>query len=223
MALTLTELLTRVGYNTNRSDLTTRVTAYLNDGLREMARRHQWRDLHIERSATLTAGTYRYAFPSDMDKFMGIRIIDDAESEWLKARTKSWLNRYEPYPDGESTAKPEFVCVDGGYFEVYPRPDEAYTVWINITKWPATLSNLSDTPDIDGVDDVLVAYATAQAFLSLGQHENGQQWIMEFERRFRSARLQDGDWPTLDTPRDGVVSEGAVGLPNDYWLRPDVG
>lgn len=223
MGLQLSELLTRVGYNTNRSDIDTRVTAFLNDGLREIARRHSWRDLHIERSSTLTAGTYRYSFPTDMNMFLGLRIIDDAESEWLITRDKGWLNRYEPYPAGESTGKPEYVCQDGNYYELYPRPDEAYTVYINITRWPATLSSSSDTPDIDDVDDVLIAYATYQAFASLAQYDNAAWWAAEFERRFRRARLQDGEWPTQVFQRDGVTSETPVGLPSDYWHRPDVG
>lgn len=223
MALQLSELITRVDYNTNRSGLDTRVTAHLNDGLREMARRHAWRDLHIERSASLTQSTYRYSFPSDMNEFYGLRIIDGTESEWLQIKTKFWLNQYAPYPAGDSEGKPEYVCVDGGYFEVNPVPDEAYTVYINMTKWPATLSNSSDTPDIDGVDDALIAYATYQLYASLSQFENANYWQMEFERRLRNARIADGSEPVAMHTRDGVVSGQPTGLPSEYWHRPDIG
>ena len=63
MALTLSQLRTRVQSNTNRTDKDTQIDNSINDAIRDIGRHREWKDLRIEKEITLTTDTYRYAFP----------------------------------------------------------------------------------------------------------------------------------------------------------------
>jgi len=227
MALTLTQLISRVRDNTGRSNTTTttnaRIAGYLNDAQRVLARRWMWRDLMIQYETSLTTGTYRYAFPSDMKECLGLRIIDDASSVWLHDRSKRWLDQYEPYPDGRGTAKPAYYCVDGNYFELFPRPDSDYTLYIRFSRWPTEFATtqMSATCSIDQADDCLEAFATARLFKSLQLFTEAREWTGEFEVAYRDARIQDAKRPLWTPQPDGVIGAGAVGPPSEYWNNAD--
>ncbi len=223
MGLNTEELIARVQRNTNRTDKDTAILDFLNDALKVMARRHEWRDLRIVRTTTLTTGEFRYSFPDDMRDTHGIRIIDSTSSVLLVEKTKLWLNNLEPNPDSDSVAKPAFYAVDGNYFEVFPRPDQDYTIYLDMTRWPTALVNDADTPELDQVDDVLVAYATAELYASIQMLTESERWERRFETRFKAAWMQDNSRPNHQPVQDGVVTAGGVGPVSDYWNRPFVG
>lgn len=220
MSLTLTELRARVRTNTGVVDTLTdaALTAMLNDTQRSMARRHNWRDLNMLSEATLTVGTYRYAFPSDMKESLGIRLIDGVNSYLLIEQTADWLDRHDPNPPASSTGTPSFYCVDGRYYEIYPRPDQAYTIYIRYTRWPTALSVDTDVCLITDVDEALIAGASQRAFESRQEYDDAAFWERRFEKLVREAVIQDSARPVW---RPSAVSEGT--LPPGYWLRPDVG
>lgn len=227
MALTLAQLITRVENNIGRTDPSdANVVDWLNDALRTLARRHDWRDLYVsDYSFNMTAGTYRYNFPSDMKACYGIRMIDGSSSRWLIEKTRRWLNQYEPYPDSMSNARPSYYCADGVSFDIIPPPDSAYTGYINYAEWPDEFSESTTTAtaDITNVDDVLIAYACAEFYRSKGQDDRANHWEAVFERRFRDARIVDNQRPAMMPVVDGVVSPHRLGPSSEYWNDPGVG
>ena len=223
-ALTLAQLITRIEDNAGRTDQSdAQCVDWLNDCLHTLARRHNWRDLHVpDSSATMTIGTFRYSFPTGMKTCHGIRLINGTASKWLIERTRRWLNQYEPYPAGSSNGIPSFYCVDGNSFDLYPPPDTAYTYYVNYTKWPTAFSSATTTAtcEITDIDDVLVAYGTAELFRKLGQDDRAASWDMVFERRYRDARIDDDSRPNFMPVHDGVITAGHVGPPSSYWNDP---
>ncbi len=227
MALTLAQLITRIEDNAGRTDQSdAQCVDWLNDALYVLARRHDWRDLHVpDSSFAMVIGTSRYTFPAAMRVCYGIRLINGSASRWLRERTRFWLNQYEPYPASMSNGIPEYYCVDGNTYDLIPPPDTAYTGYINYSKWPTLFSASTTTAaaDIVHVDDVLVAYGTAELFRKLGQDERANHWEGVFERRYKDARIVDDQRPMLMPVPDGVISARRVGLPNAYWNDPEVG
>lgn len=227
MALTLAQLITRIEDNAGRADQSdAQCVDWLNDGLREMARRHDWRDLHVpDYSVSLTEDTYRYTFPTDMKTCHGIRLIDGSASKWLIEKTRYWLNQYEPYPDDMGSGRPSYYCVDGNTYDVIPLPDDDYTAYLNYSSWATEFDSGTTTAeaDITNVDDVLIAYGTAELFRKLGQDDRANHWEAVFERRFRRARTTDGQRPMHLPQPDGVIRARRLGLSGDYWHDPEVG
>lgn len=221
MALQLSALITRVRQNTGRNSTTTtpdtQITAYLNDAQLEIARRSDWKDLHITQETTLVAGTYRYAFPPSMKDCISVQVIDDESGTDLIEKTKRWLDRYVPDPENRATGKPNYYAVDGNYFELYPSPDSAYTLKINMRVLPTNMAQDADLPTVDAVDDCIIAFATSELFASIGRQDESMSWERRFERRLKSAKVQDRSRPNY-SPQP-VPS----GLPDNYWNRPDIG
>lgn len=223
MGLQLSELITRVRDVTGRSNATqttdAQITRLLNDAQRASARRHNWRDLYIEKETTLTADTYRYSLPSDMKVCMGMRIIDGSSSRTLHEKTKTWLNWREPYPATRSSGKPTYYCIDGNYFELYPPPDSAYTLYINYVYWPVEMSEDSDTPSVDDLDDALIAYAASDLYAMIEMNEQSDWWRERYDKMLKEAKAVDMSRPAWLPKR----SERGRGLPADYWKNPFIG
>jgi len=229
MALDLAGLTTRIRLNTNRessgdtatTDAT--ITPLLNFALREIARRHDWRQLFTSKTMTTIAGTERYAFPTDMNRLLSMTMWNSTTSYTLAERTKTWLNSYDSRQALSSTGVPAVYAVDGLYFELVPRPDAVYTLAVNYIKWPATLVNATDAPDVETMDDCLIAYATSQLFAQLERFDQADWWMREFERRFVTARATDNTRPNFMPQQDGVVSGKTGGYNTDYPYDPQVG
>jgi len=224
MALTLSELRTRVQTNTNRTDKDTQIDVAINDAIKDIGRHREWKDLRIEKEITLTIDTYRYAFPSDMNTCLSMKIYDGTESVELMERTKEWLNRAVPAPASDGTARPQYYAVDGNYYELYPVPNEAYTVRILYLRWPAELTLDSQACDIDGIDDVVVSLATSGVYASLGQLDMANYWENKYLRSRKDASIADSRRPNYHGESDGITLGGSRrGLPANYWNRPDIG
>ena len=223
MGMTLSELRTRVRANhASRSDKNTDIDEFINEALRALAQAHTWKDLVVEYSTTLTADVYRYAFPTDMKECFAMRLIDGTDSRFLTEKTKRWYMEYEPYPSGQTTARPSVYAVDGNYFEVYPVPDDAYVIYLLYAKWPATLTEDSDEPAIDDADSAIIAHATADLYFLQALYEDGREWERRYEKAMREAVRQDNKRPGW-RPQIGDTGAGGRGLPADYWDRPDIG
>ncbi len=227
MALTLAEMIVRIADNAGRQDQTGAYSVpWLNDALHELARRHDWRDLHVPDSPfTMTAGVYRYTFPTDMKVCKGIRYINGSSSKWLVEKTRYWLNQYEPYPDSMSNGIPAYYCVDGNTYDIIPPPDDGYTGYINYESWPTDFSASVPTAvaDITNVDDLLIYYAVAELFRKLGQFDRSLHWEAVFERRYKRARVADVRRPVHMPTADGVISVRRRGPRSAYWNNPEVG
>ena len=222
MALTFAQMVTRVEKNTNRSDgdEETHTKQFLNEALREVARRHDWRDLAKRQTATLTEDDHRFPFPSDMMVCHSLRIIDGTSSRLLIQKSIDAADEWEPYVAGTTSQKPYTYAIDGNYFEFEAPLNDDYECRIRFTKFPELMTNDADEAEITDIDDVLVAYATAELFRFLSQHDEAAQWDVRFERGFARARLRDGDRPDWNPTRHGVTD--GVTHRGNYWNDPTV-
>ena len=182
MALTLAQIITRIRGNTSRAtDPTDAVlTQFVNDRIRRMARAAHWRNCYRVDTFTTTANVYQYAFPSNMQACVAMRCIDGSDSTILSETDIDRLHRAEPYQTSSDSGKPEYYAPYGVNFELYPKPDAAYTMYIDYMKWPDELSTDADTVDIEGVDDAVIAGATADVFARLQLFDSAAQWESQF-------------------------------------------
>lgn len=221
MALTLAEIITRVRGNTSRTSdpADTVITQYINDRIRRMARFAHWSNLYRVDSFTTTLNVYQYAFPSNMQACLGMRVIDGEDSAVLQETDITRLHNIEPYQTSSDSGQPTHYAPYGRNFELYPKPDAAYTMYIDYRKWPDELSTGADTCDIEGVDDAVIAGATADVFARLQLFESAAQWESQFKTLMREALTADRDRPNWQPEAENLSSA----LPTEYWNNPFVG
>ena len=177
---TLSEVRDLVVGTTGRDDKTSLIDSYINFGLKELARRHRWRELQEQTDIAITDGEDSVALPSDFHQLVMARLIDGTNSRKIKVRSQFWLSQRYVKPDELAKRKPAWGYLRGGKLHLIPTSDGSYTVRLNYSKRPATLSS-NDTIPIEGSDAALEAYATYRVFKALEQFESSQQWFGEWE------------------------------------------
>lgn len=119
----------------------------------------EWPFNHVEQEDTLTTGTVRYAFPTDMkspdmDTFR-IKRDDTLGNDTRKLRILSYEEYLEKFIDQEYNDStgiqdiPEYVFrAPNNEFGVVPPPKEDYTLVYEYFRFPVDLVNATDVPNI---------------------------------------------------------------------------
>ena len=223
MALTLSELRTRVKQATGRTGTAVPnqdalIAQYLNDALRVTARYANWRDLAVNRTATLAVGTTRYAFPTDLKQLVSMRLKDGTGSALMTEISGRALDAAAPDLATEGVGVPTCYAVDGNYFEIYPPTDAAYGLAIRGFKFPPEMVVDSDNPAVDGIDDVLIHFATADLFASMGMLAEAEYFRAKGKDALAAAAAEDARRPAW-YPEEPVAGELPV---SNYWGNPFV-
>jgi len=123
----------------NRDDLTdTAIDSFI--GLCEADLQRRLQDHYLaEVATTLTVNSQYTALPAD---FRGlIRLSVDGDNRSLNAITADEMQDFR-YSNGDTAGKPRYYAITKGQLEVFPTPDEAYTVNLIYTQ---DLTPLSDS------------------------------------------------------------------------------
>ena len=162
---------------------------------------YEWPFNHVLAEETLSAGTTRYAFPSDANTidFDTFRIKEDAA---LGNKTsKLAVTSYEDYLSNAvgqeystDTAKLSlplrvFHCPSLEY-GVSPAPDQSYTVFYEYYRIPVDLESYSDVPSIpERFRHVIVDGAMFYAYMFRGNEQSAQIAKSKFEEGIKRMRI----------------------------------
>ena len=95
-------------------------------------------------------------------------------------------------------------------------PDSNYAYKARRWSWPTELSTGGGTgSELKHLDEVIISFATAHAFRSLGEHEEAQSWLMSGQVELNRAIRADAPMAAEDISAD--IPDTQVG---DYWLQP---
>jgi hypothetical protein len=78
----------------------------------------------------------------------------------------------------DDTGIPSYCYLENDTYYFDYKAQEQYTVYYDGYKYPAEISAPGDSPEITGIDDVIVAQATGYIFASLKQFEAAQFWFV---------------------------------------------
>ena len=138
-----------IDYLEGRTDLDSKINAWVDDARRDLAGKYDFAYLYTEATATTSAGEERYALPSDylghLSIFLGTKKLirirpgefdaihgDDADIQSTDGSTK-YL-----YTIGSSEQdEPDYYIDRGMEFDLYPVPDGTYTLLIKYYANPA--------------------------------------------------------------------------------------
>lgn len=119
----------------------------------------EWPFNHVEQEDELTAGTVRYAFPSDMKtvdmESFRIKRDDTLGNDTRKLRIISYEEYLDRFIDQEYTSStgvrdiPEYVFrAQNNEYGLVPPPREDYTLVYEYFRFPVDLINATDVPNI---------------------------------------------------------------------------
>jgi len=171
MAYNFLDLTNEVNRSLNEVELTSanfstatgfyaRVKDAINTAIRDINHTHyEWPFNHILAEETLSAGTIRYAYPTDANTidYDSFRIKEDATlgNRTVKLSSISYEDYLDRYIDHEYTvdtnkrALPTFVFQTPSLeYGIVPAPDQAYELLYEYYRIPVDLESYDDVPDI---------------------------------------------------------------------------
>jgi hypothetical protein len=173
----------------------------VNAAIRDINHTHyEWPFNHVLAEETLTAGTIRYAFPSDANTidFDTFRIEENAT--FGNATVKLTILSYEDYlsryidheytTDSSKREVPSYVFhAPSLEYGVVPSPNNAYTVFYEYYRVPVDLSLYSDVPSIpERFRHVIIDGAMAYAYLFRSNEQSAVMSKNKFEEGIKRMR-----------------------------------
>jgi len=194
----LSELVARVRGNIARGDKDDLIRGWLNEGLLELARLHDWRVLDTRATIYTEPGVELSELPGDLRVLQAVRV-----DSWLVPEVHPLeMDRMRPSTRTVLKGRPRYYALQGNkgssrqHIRWLPVPDAAYPVELQYSRWPKPMAADDDEPELPNVDDALIAYATAEGFMHLQLYEDAAAWRSEWMRRV-------GVGARLDRRRDG--------------------
>lgn len=233
MSLTRLEMVNEVLDTVNRSSAaTTRsgvtlsdmAVRWLNRAQRQLARRYDM--LFKTSTASTVASQQTYAFPDTLRAVFSVKLEDGLNSRKLKCVMPWAFDKRVPKPDEDTEERPTYYIPykASNQFDLYRIPDDAYTLRMRHSSWPADLSSDSSVSDywdayID-VDDVLITLAVAAAFRFYQELIDARDWNKRGWEAARAVWLAEResfpDWaPSGEDPMYAEVS-----LTGEYYNNP---
>lgn len=161
---------------------------------------------------------HRYAKPTDCKHVVNIR-----RNLPLTERTKEWFDGFDP--DRDSTGEPIYWAnYDDQTVEIYPVPDQAYTLRLGYARSVANLSAETDTSLLP--ENLVITFAILVAYRQAAAKAEGKQYVplieparKDFLEAWQPAYEADLNKQSLPTQ---VLQDG-VDLPvsSDFWLAHD--
>lgn len=96
-----------------------------------------------------------------------IRLMDESNSRKLDYVPFRAMDERIPYTEMTGEGRPKYYTVRGNYVELYPIPDDAYSLYIQHSQWPADMDEGTDETEFKNIDHVIISLATAMALASL--------------------------------------------------------
>jgi len=140
---------------------------WITRGERMIARKHHFTDMiTTDTSLATVTDTQTVAIPTSTNRTRSMRLIDGTQSRVLDFKPIEWVDRKYPNPTDDASNKPCIYTIRGSNYEFIPVPDAAYTLYVDVWKWPVAITGDSAVSDFgEGlVDDVILHYAIALGF-----------------------------------------------------------
>lgn len=221
MAMTRADIRQAVQDNTGRTDKDTLVNTLINLGLREIARRHLFRDLKIEDDLAIAQGEISVPLKSSTYSVEEARIIDEntsASSGVFRIYDKRDLVKLIPNPDGESEVRPSRGYVENNRMFFSAPSDGPYLLRVTVYKLPEDFIDDTQEVPITEVELTLISWVSWRLFLSIEKVESSQLWATQYEVDLLRLTSADARRPGVDRRLKGFQDEPRL-LPGTYWRR----
>jgi len=173
----------------------------VNAAIRDINHTHyEWPFNHVLAEETLTAGTIRYAFPSDANTIDFDTFRIEENTTFGNATVKLTILSYEDYlsryidheytTDSSKREVPSYVFhAPSLEYGVVPAPNSAYTIFYEYYRVPVDLSSYSDVPSIpERFRHVIIDGAMAYAYLFRSNEQSAVMSKNKFDEGIKRMR-----------------------------------
>ena len=184
-------------------------------------------ELTLEQAYTDTTATdqaysifqHQYDYPDDCKDIINIRY-----QHKLPMRTKQFIDSMDP--DRRSVGQPNYwIPLANDTFELWPVPNQVYTIRVYYNRSIAELTSESSTAEIS--ENLIISHAILACYRQLASRPEGQNYVnlipaaLRDFQEFWSAALEE-DLRKLSLPTV-VRTPDRYEFPqdNDYWLSHD--
>lgn len=146
----------------DRTDLETKIAAWINDTRKDLALEYDFSDLYVESTCTTSASSAVYALPSDcldlLDIWAGTKKLarldlkerdelseTDIDASWIKYQLATEQGVNDSYQ-----GPPDYYVIKGNEIELWPIPDGSYTL---LLKYYAQPTDFTEDADRDRISD----------------------------------------------------------------------
>jgi len=202
-----------------------RLNTWLNWSLQYIADLHTYEEMRKTTTDTTpsdrTSNTMN--FPTNMKDLYSITVQNGGQSTKLIYVYPRLFDKVIPRIEERGTDQPTHYVDYGTTYELYPIPDQAYTLRIRYSKYPAEMTDDTDTPELTRKDALIVAVATVFGFWSLREVEDAAYWGAQIVPTLYNASLSSDhsaeDWTPIARPYrvSGATLEG------EWWKNPFTG
>ena len=180
--MTKDELRAVVKEVTGRDDKQTLINTALDLGLRDIARRHDFRC--FVKTAALSASTHEVSLPSDFRKFLSLRANEASRAYMIELRNMGWVLKRFPHIEEHPEGNPIYSFIRGNTLVLAPRPKDTLTLSLVYVSKP-------EFPAEEAFDELLIAYAASYTFNGIGMVDVGRVWRQDYEMALHQAILDD--------------------------------
>lgn len=217
--------LSKASASTSRSGVASSTLAitWLNNAMKAMARKHDFKELVHTYSGATIASQKTYTLPTNTKVIYDLRVVDGTNSRKLVNVIQNHFDKVIPYPETETTGRPIWYVEFGEHFDVYPIPDIAYTMHIRVQLLPTVVTATTDTVSYSvDKDDVIVAYMCKEGFQHYQMYEDATFWANDYAIKLKGAiEIDDAlpDFTPVGRGFDSRVASVSIGEP---WNSPFV-
>ena len=139
----------------------------VNDAKREVEDAWDWDALRTTVSVTTEADTYNYSLTDAGDRIRVLNVYDDTNNQLLEFRPRQYFIENIDLIETPATGKPLVYTINGVdangdlKIDLFPVPDGAYTIKLEVIKPEAELSADTDTTALPKAPLVALAWAKA--------------------------------------------------------------
>jgi hypothetical protein len=141
------------------------VGVFVNDAKRAVEDAYNWNALTETLTATTTAGVFNYVLDGSGARFKVIEVYNNSQRFHMAAKTSREMTSLfisNPVPDSGVPSYYNFNGIDSNgdtQVDIYPVPDDVYTLYFNLYVPQAELENDEDTLSVPAQPVVQLAYA----------------------------------------------------------------
>ena len=224
--LTYTQLQNEVRFGLGgRTDLDSRLPYLINLAQQRLARIHDYDEMEVTLTTTVgNTGSNNDRFltlPSKREVY-SIVLLDGANSRKLIQRTPQFWDRRLPMPEYWARDRVQDYIIWNNTVEMWPMPDQTYTLRIRYTQWPADLVNPTDVSSFLQKDEILIELTLVYCFNNLGKTDDAIKHSNMVRMLMMEAQAKDDTKPDLNilpSASDAQVLQDG-GLGSTPWINP---
>lgn len=162
----LRRLRERTVSSVTESQYSTLIGILVNDALREVEDAWDWSALRTTLTATTSSGNFSYTLTGSGNRITILDVLNDTDDIEMTYKEAKWMNKQFLLGSAD-TGSPMYYSFNGvdsagdTITEVYPIPDDAYTIRYNVVQRTEELVNNTDTVTVPSRPILALAYAKA--------------------------------------------------------------